>query len=35
MNLQFYPQYHLAPYVGWMNDPNGLMYHQGQYQAFY
>ncbi|HGY1115594.1 TPA: glycoside hydrolase family 32 protein [Providencia rettgeri] len=35
MNLQFYPQYHLAPYVGWMNDPNGLIYHQGQYHAFY
>ncbi len=22
------------PYAGWMNDPNGLIYHQGQYHAF-
>ncbi|MGV2937837.1 glycoside hydrolase family 32 protein [Providencia sp. AGC89] len=35
LDFQFYPQYHLAPFAGWMNDPNGLIYHQGQYHAFY
>ncbi|NIF46308.1 glycoside hydrolase family 32 protein [Enterobacter sp. Ap-1006] len=31
----FYPLYHLAPPAGWMNDPNGLIYHNGLYHAFY
>ena len=31
----FYPHFHLAPPAGWMNDPNGLIYHQGRYHAFY
>lgn len=31
----FYPAYHLAPAMGWMNDPNGLIYHNGLYHAFY
>lgn len=31
----FYPHFHLAPPAGWMNDPNGLIYHQGLYHAFY
>ncbi|MGG7668418.1 MULTISPECIES: glycoside hydrolase family 32 protein [Yersinia] len=31
----FYPNYHLAPPAGWMNDPNGLIYHNGLYHAFY
>ncbi len=31
----FYPTFHLAPPAGWMNDPNGLIYHQGVYHAFY
>ncbi|WP_273827405.1 glycoside hydrolase family 32 protein [Providencia rettgeri] len=35
LNTQFYPHYHLAPQAGWMNDPNGLIYHQGLYHAFY
>lgn len=35
INTQFYPHYHLAPQAGWMNDPNGLIYHQGLYHAFY
>ncbi len=35
LNKQFYPHYHLAPYAGWLNDPNGLIYHDGLYHAFY
>ena len=31
----FYPHYHLSPPAGWMNDPNGLIFHQGLYHAFY
>lgn len=27
--------YHFAPQRGWMNDPNGLIYWQGQYHVFY
>lgn len=29
------PQYHLLPRANWMNDPNGPIYWQGQYQMFY
>ena len=29
------PAYHLTPYVGWMNDPNGFSYYKGQYHQFY
>ncbi|WP_075181064.1 glycoside hydrolase family 32 protein [Pantoea sp. 1.19] len=32
---RFYPQIHLAPPAGWMNDPNGLIYWQGRYHVFY
>lgn len=35
LNKQFYPNYHLASYTGWLNDPNGLIYHNGLYHAFY
>lgn len=35
LNRQFYPEYHLATYAGWLNDPNGLIYHDGLYHAFY
>ena len=28
-------QYHFEPQTGWMNDPNGLVYYQGKYHAFY
>ena len=29
------PLYHLTPLVGWMNDPNGFCYYEGQYHLFY
>ncbi len=29
------PAFHLSPYVGWMNDPNGFSYYKGQYHLFY
>lgn len=31
----WHPRYHLAPKFGFMNDPNGLIYHDGYYHAFY
>ncbi|MBQ8068105.1 MAG: glycoside hydrolase family 32 protein [Solobacterium sp.] len=29
------PEYHLSPYIGWMNDPNGFSFHNGMYHLFY
>jgi beta-fructofuranosidase len=29
------PRYHFLPPKNWMNDPNGLIYWQGQYHMFY
>ncbi|AHV95827.1 glycoside hydrolase family 32 protein [Paenibacillus sabinae] len=34
-NNRYRLQYHLMPPVGWMNDPNGLIYYKGEYHAFY
>ncbi|MBT0726552.1 glycoside hydrolase family 32 protein [Rosenbergiella australiborealis] len=31
----YYPHFHLAPPAGWMNDPNGLIYFNQRYHAFY
>lgn len=33
--LQPRPQMHFAPEIGWMNDPNGLIYYEGKYHIFY
>lgn len=29
------PRFHLTPYIGWMNDPNGFSYYKGAYHLFY
>lgn len=34
-NEDFRPQFHFSPDKNWMNDPNGLVYHEGEYHLFY
>ena len=29
------PEYHFSPPANWMNDPNGLVYYQGEWHLFY
>ena len=35
LNADERPLFHLTPLVGWMNDPNGFCFYQGQYHLFY
>lgn len=34
-NARWYPLYHIAAPAGWVNDPNGFSYYDGQYHFFY
>lgn len=29
------PQFHFSPPTNWMNDPNGMVYYEGEYHLFY
>ena len=29
------PQFHFTPEINWTNDPNGLVYHDGEWHLFY
>ncbi|WP_309122171.1 glycoside hydrolase family 32 protein [Paenibacillus sp.] len=29
------PQFHFSPAAHWMNDPNGMVYYEGEYHLFY
>ena len=35
INNTYRLKYHMSPRVGWMNDPNGLVYFNGQYHLYY
>ncbi|MDN6700477.1 MAG: glycoside hydrolase family 32 protein [Tetragenococcus koreensis] len=35
VNQQFYPNYHFAPPIGWVNDPNGVTIFNNELHLFY
>lgn len=35
VNVKYKPEFHFSPPVGWINDPNGLIYFGGRYHVFY
>lgn len=32
---RYRPQYHFSPALNWMNDPNGMVYYDGEYHLFF
>jgi fructan beta-fructosidase len=34
-NEKYRPQFHFTPEKNWMNDPNGMVYYEGEYHLFY
>jgi len=32
---RWYPTFHIAPVAGWINDPNGLVFHDGRYHVYF
>ena len=35
VNEKYRPQLHFSPESKWMNDPNGMVYYEGEYHLFY
>lgn len=35
VNQKFKPKHHFSAEIGWINDPNGFVYFQGEYHLFY
>lgn len=35
MDQEYRPRFHFTPAKNWMNDPNGLVWHKGEYHLFF